>query len=131
MSFLLRWLFAALLVVATYNPTPLNYVDWVWQNYQSQMPVAVFCGTVLFIGYVIYLRATIRSIGLFGVILIAALVGSMVWVAYDKEWLTLANKTLNIWLGLLATSIILGAGMSWSIIRRAMTGQLDVDDWDE
>jgi len=28
MSFLLRWIFALILLVATYNPTPWNWIQW-------------------------------------------------------------------------------------------------------
>jgi hypothetical protein len=35
------------------------------------------------------------------------------------------------WIGLIALSLVLGIGMTWSIIRRAISGQLDVDEIDE
>ena len=38
---------------------------------------------------------------------------------------------LNVWLGILVMSLILGVGLSWSIVRRRLTGQADIDDVDE
>ena len=36
-----------------------------------------------------------------------------------------------IWLGLIALSLVLGIGLSWSHVRRRLSGQADMDDVDE
>lgn len=131
MGFVLRWLFAFGLLSATYNPTEWNYIRWTSANWQESASIAVLLGLLLFIGYVIYLRATLRSIGLFGMILILALVGALLWVAFDVGWISFENPTLNTWIGLVALSLVLGIGLSWSIVRRKLSGQADVDDVDE
>ncbi len=131
MGFVLRWLFAFVLLAATYNPTRWNYVQWVAQNWETQMSVVALAGLLLLIGYIIYLRATLRSIGLFGMGLVLALVGAILWVAYDFGWLDLQNPTLNTWIGLVALSFVLGIGLSWSHVRRALSGPSDIDDVDE
>ncbi|SPF81049.1 DUF6524 family protein [Pseudoprimorskyibacter insulae] len=131
MSFFLRWLFAFLLVALTYNPTPLNYVAWSISNWPAQMPLIALFGLLLLIGYIIYLRATLRSIGPFGMVLVLALVGALLWVLYDFGLLDLTNRTLSLWLGIFALSIVLGIGLSWSLVRRKLSGQADVDDVDE
>jgi len=87
-------------------------------------------GLLLLIGYIIYLRATLRSIGGFGMLLVLALVGALLWVLYDFGVLSLDNTGLNVWLGLLALSLVLGVGLSWSHVRRALSGQADMDDVD-
>ena len=130
MTFVLRWIFAFVLVVATYNPTQWNYVSWVSANFRDQMPLAVLLGLLLIVGYVIYVNATLRSIGVFGMLLIAAVVGALLWFFYDRGWLSLANGSLNTWIGLIVLSIILGIGMTWSIVWRRISGQLDVDETD-
>lgn len=131
MGLILRWLFAFALLAATYNPTEWNYVVWALENYREELPFAVLGGLVLLIGYIIYLRATLRSIGPFGMALVLALVGALLWVLYDLGLLTLDNSDLNTWLGLLALSLVLGVGLSWSHVRRALSGQSDMDDVDE
>lgn len=131
MGFFLRWLAAFLLLAATFNPGKFNFVGWSRANWPDQMPLIVFLGLLLLTGYIIYLRATLRSIGLFGMGLILALAGSLGWVLVDKGLLSLANPTLNTWLGLLALSFVLGTGLSWSLARRRLSGQADVDDVDE
>ena len=35
------------------------------------------------------------------------------------------------WLSLIVISLILAAGMSWSFLKRSLTGQLNVDDVDD
>ncbi len=131
MGFLLRWLFAFGLVAATYNPTAYNFTSWAMTDGQDQLSITVLVGLVLLVGYIIYLRATLRSIGAFGMILILALVGALLWVAYDFGLLDLQNRTLTVWIGIIALSLVLGIGLSWSIVRRKLSGQADVDDVEE
>ncbi|MEM6823945.1 MAG: DUF6524 family protein [Pseudomonadota bacterium] len=131
MGFVLRWVVAFVLLALTFNPTDLNFVRWSVTAWPTQMPLVILAGLVLFTGYIIYLRATLRSIGAFGMALIAALFGALIWVLIDYGVLTLQNRSLNVWLGLLVLSLILGIGLSWSIVRRQLTGQTDVDDIDE
>jgi len=128
MGFLLRWVFAFLLLAATFNPTQFNYVQWLRSYGSMNLSIAVLAGLVLLVGYIIYLRATLRSIGGFGMILVLALVGAGLWVLYDLGILRLQDPSMNVWLGLAALSFVLAVGLSWSIVRRALSGQADVDD---
>ncbi len=131
MGVFLRWLFAFLLLMLTYNPTDWNYVRWALENYEQFLSMTVLLGLVLIIGYIIYLRATIRSIGAFGMLLVLAVIGALLWVLYDLGLLDLENTDINVWLGIFAMSVVLGIGLSWSHVRRALSGQSDVDDVDE
>lgn len=126
-----RWLFAFGLLALTYNPTDWNYVRWSLANYEAHLSVAVLMGLLLTIGYIIYLRATVRSIGGFGMFLVLAVVAALLWVLYDLGLLALDNATVNVWLGIFALSVVLGIGLSWSHVRRALSGQTDIDDVDE
>ena len=131
MGFLLRWAFAFLLLAATFNPTDWNFVKWSRASFSDQMPLVVLFGLLLMVGYIIYLRATLRSIGALGMALVLAIVAALLWVLYDWGWLTLENTTQNTWIGLIALSIVLGIGLSWSHVRRKLSGQADMDDVDE
>ncbi|MEM9343650.1 MAG: DUF6524 family protein [Pseudomonadota bacterium] len=131
MGFLFRWLAAFALLALTFNPTEVNFVRWATRSWEAQTALVVLLGLLLTTGYIIYLRATLRSIGPFGMALIAAIFGALIWVLIDWGILRLDNPGLNVWLGLLAGSLILGIGLSWSIVRRHLTGQTDVDDVDE
>lgn len=131
MGFILRWGFAFALLAATFNPTQYNYAKWVMDFGGANLSIAVLAGLILLIGYIIYLRATLRSIGAFGMLLVLAVVGAGLWVLYDFEVLRLDNASFNVWLGLGALSFVLGIGLSWSHVRRALSGQADMDDVDE
>lgn len=131
MGFTLRWAFAFVLVAATFNPTPWNYVRWARDHLADQFPLAVLFGLILFVAYVIYVRATLRSIGGFGILLVTAIVAALLWVLYDWGWLSIDNAAQNQWIGIFAISVVLGIGLSWSFVRRSISGQYDVDDSDD
>ncbi|MEM7615581.1 MAG: DUF6524 family protein, partial [Pseudomonadota bacterium] len=127
-AFLIRWLAALVLVLATFNPTSLNYVNWARENWSTSTPMVALVGLILFVCYIIYFRATFRSIGLVGIGLVVALFAAMLWVLWDMGIISFENPTILTWLGLVVLSLIMGVGLTWSIIRRRLTGQMDVDD---
>ena len=81
-------------------------------------------------GYLVFLRATLNSIGIVGMVLILALVGALLWVLFSMNWLTFGNYAFNAWVVILALSLVLAVGMYWSVIWRRMSGQVDVDEVD-
>ena len=131
MAFLIRWLIAFVLLAATWNPTPYNYVRWATENWETQLPVTVLGGLILTVVYIVYLRATLRSIGPIGMALVAAVFAALIWVLIDWGWLQTGNSVVNQWLSILLASLVLGIGLSWSILRRRISGQVDIDDVDE
>lgn len=131
MGYLIRWLCAFVLLVLTFNPTSFNYINWAQTAYSGQLPIVVLLGLLLLVGYIIYLRATLRSIGVFGMALILAITGTLIWVLVDWNILSLSNQGLMTWIALFALSLVLGIGLSWSHVRRALSGQSDMDDMDE
>lgn len=131
MGILLRWLGALVLLTATYNPTPWNYVNWSMANGNTQLPLTLFLGLLLLVGYLVYVMATLRSIGGLGVLLIAAVFGAGLWVLYSWGFLNLQNHVLNTWLALLALSLILGLGLSWGILRQRLSGQTTVAETED
>ena len=128
MGFLVRWAIAFFLIAATYNPTQWNYVQCAVANFSDNLPMVTLFGLLLAVGYIIYLRATLRSIGVFGMGLVLAILAALAWVLYDLGWLDIRNAAFNLWLGNIAASLVLGIGLSWSHIRRAISGQSDMDD---
>jgi len=131
---LIRFLVAFALVFCTYNPHGWSYFDWV-QSYlnpvgdnQTSLPLLLLAGIVLIIVWTIYLRATMRSLGMFGLILAIAFFGVLLWLAIDfipsltEDMTILVDLVLVVFVGILTT------GICWSHIRRRITGQADVDD---
>ncbi|MFN3575639.1 MAG: DUF6524 family protein [Tabrizicola sp.] len=128
MGFLLRWFGAFLLLAAIFNPTSWNYVTWARSAWGEQTPLIVFTGLLLGVAAMVYLVATMRSIGLLGAAVIAAIFAAGLWVLTDWGLLGLDNSALNTWLVLIVLSLILGVGMSWSILRQRLSGQQTTDE---
>lgn len=129
-SFAGRWVFALALVLGTYNPTRFSYIGWITSDGFSIGPVVAIAGIALLIGWIIFLRATFMSLGWLGIILGAAFFGCIVWLLVDVGWLSLESPGSFAWVVLVLLSLILAVGMSWSHIRRRLSGQIDVDPVD-
>ncbi|MFV0275769.1 MAG: DUF6524 family protein, partial [Parahaliea sp.] len=85
-------------------------------------------GLLLLICWIIFLRATFLSMGWLGIILGAALFSCFIWLFIDLGWMSIGSTSALTWAALLLISLLLAAGMSWSHIRKRLTGQIDVDD---
>ena len=130
-SYLGRWVFAILLVFGTYNPSGYSYISWLLAEQTAFGPVVAIIGLVLLIAWIIYLRATFLSMGWLGVTLGVALFAAIIWLLVDVGWLSMDSTGIITYLALILLSLILATGMSWSHIRRRLTGQFDVDDMDD
>lgn len=129
-SFFVRWTIALVLVFATFNPTEYSFFHWAVRVNDDNLPLKVLAGIVLAILYVIFLRATFRSIGPLGMALAAALFGAILWVAIDFGLLSLSEPSAFAWVVLVILATVLAIGLSWSHVRRRVSGQADVDDVD-
>ena len=128
-NFLIRFLFAGLLVIGTYNPSTYSYTHWVLTGFPDSInAVSAFAGIILIIGWVIYLRATWNSLGPIGLLLALIFFGVFVWMIIDIGLLSTDNTSVLSWIILFIASAVLAVGMSWSHIRRRMTGQIDIDE---
>ena len=77
-GFVARWLAAFALVFITFNPTSYSYTNWlIAAGTDDDLPIKALAGILLLIAYVIFLRATWRSIGLLGLILVVLLFGAI------------------------------------------------------
>jgi len=126
----LRFLFALLIVFATYNPEGYSYFDWAIRNFSVE-PLKLVAGIILIIGWVVYVRATLRSLGAVGLILVSSLCAALLWLFIDWGWIAKDSSRVISYSALVIFSIILTVGMSWSHVRRRMSGQYDMDDVDE
>ncbi|HEY7774632.1 MAG TPA: DUF6524 family protein [Marinagarivorans sp.] len=123
--------FAFVLVVATFNPTGYSYFHWLKSLFPSLTPYVALAGIALLIGWAMFIRATFRSLGALGIGLAILLQGCLVWLFIDLGWFDWKNMNAMAWIALVIISVSLGIGMSWSHIRRRLSGQVDMDDVDE
>jgi len=126
----LRFLFALVLVMGTYNPTGYSFIHWLVRNFPAITPVIAVSGSLVIIGWAIYLRASLRSLGTAGLILAAVFFGCLLWLFVDIGWLQIGNMGMFSWVVLVILALIMAVGISWSHIRRRITGQVDTDDVD-
>ena len=130
-DFIARLAFAAVRVFGTYNPTDFSYASWVLAEGSEFGPVHAIVGIALLIGWIVFLRATFLSLGWLGVILFGALFAAIVWFFVDIGWLDLNSTSAISWVVLLLLALTLAVGMSWSHIRRQLSGVSPIDDVEE
>jgi len=130
LSLILRILAAAILVLLTYNPEGWSYYHWTIPNLPAFSVLKGFAGVSLLIGWVILLRATIASLGILGIILTIAFFGLAIWLLVDVIGLQANNLHVITYIIEAIIIAVLGVGVSWSHIRRRITGQVDTDELD-
>lgn len=125
-----RFIAAFALIAATYNPEGQSYYHWVVPSLPEFDAVKAFVGVLLLIGWTVFLRASTRSLGVFGFVLAAAFFGTLIWMGIDFEIIQRDNPRVITYVTMLALAGILTAGMVWSQVRRELSGQVDVGDID-
>ena len=130
-GFFARFLFAMVVVFLSYNPEGYSYFHWGVQNFLPLSPIKVIAGLLLIIGWVMFIRATLRSLGTVGLTLVTALCVAILWLVIDAGLIPEDSTRFFTYAALLIVTVILAVGMSWSHIRRRISGQIDTDDVDE
>lgn len=127
-GFGLRFAAALVLVYFSYNPSGWSYFHWVIDDLQNQLVAKLFVGVIVLIGWVVFIRATANSLGGIGFMLAAAFFGTLIWLLIDWGVLPAGSVHAVVYLSEFALAGILATGMSWSHIRRRMSGQVDTDE---
>jgi hypothetical protein len=134
-SFFIRLLFALLLVFLSYNPSGYSFYHWVKDSLLGDTfaitPPLAMSAVILAIGWTVYIRATLRSLGTLGLTLAFAFFAIIIWWLVDLGLLGVDSVPVMTHIILFLLAAILATGMSWSHIRRRMSGQADVDDIEE
>jgi hypothetical protein len=130
-GFALRAALALALVLLTFNPSGYSYVHMLATGFPQVTPLEIVLGIVLLIAWIVYLGATLKSIGVFGMMLAFALFAALIWLVVSWGWVTLSDTHVITWIGLVILALILAIGMSWSHLYRRWTGQATVDEVDE
>ena len=126
----LRFGAALLLIFATYNPAGYSYYHWAVVDWSNFDPIKALVGVVLLIGWTVFLRATGRSLGAFGLILALAFFAAVVWGLVYYGLIEVGSRRTVTYLAMFVLAGVLTAGMIWSMVRRRMSGQIDMDDVD-
>jgi uncharacterized integral membrane protein len=121
-----RIVLATALVLATYNPSGHSFYHWLTEPPAGITAVKTLLGVVLLIGWAVSLRTVHVALGSLGVLLGVALLAALAWVFVERRWLDLDTPSSVAWLALLILGTVLGLGLSWSLIRARLTGQVEV-----
>ncbi|MEP6834316.1 MAG: DUF6524 family protein [Gemmatimonas sp.] len=131
---LTRYLVALLLVYGTWNPEGYSYVDWVFgpilfgKAATAGLPAVKFLVGIVLVGaWAVFLNATRRSLGMAGAIISLAIVGGVIWLLMSLNVVHATSGRGIAHVVLIALSLLLCAGMSWSFISRRLSGQVDTD----
>ncbi|NNJ98078.1 MAG: hypothetical protein HKP12_13070 [Gammaproteobacteria bacterium] len=127
-SFLIRFIFATVIVFATYNPEGASYYDWIREEFPTFTVYKAFVGVLLIIGWIILIRATIGSLGAIGIILAVAFFGLLIWLMFDVFNIPTDSVRVVSYIIQVMIICVLSIGVSWSHIRRRISGQVDTDE---
>jgi hypothetical protein len=123
---LLRVVFAVALVLLTYNPSGHSFYHWALAPPPGITAIKAFLGILLLIGWVVCLRTAFVALGWLGVTLGVALLGTAVWLLVDMKMIDTTSPSVLTWIALVILGVVLGIGLSWSLIRARATGQIEV-----
>jgi hypothetical protein len=124
---LMRVAFALALVYLTFNPSGHSYFHWLADGFPSITPAKAIAGILLLGAWLFFVHSTFNSLGGLGVGLLVALFACIVWWMVGRGWLSVADRASMAWVVLGMLGIVLGIGMSWSLIRQKVSGQASVD----
>ena len=89
-----------------------------------------FLGVVLLIAWIILIRATLGSLGYLGILLAAVFFGLAIWLVIDVLGLSTDNFRVISYIIEIMLASVLSIGVSWSHVRRRISGQVDTDELD-
>ena len=127
MSVVARVVVAVLLVLATWNPSGWSYADWALRDTSTFDAVKAFVGVVLLAGWVFCLRAAWVSLGALGLVLVALLLATVVWMLVQFGIVAAGDQRMLLWVALVAIGIALGIGLSWARLRQRVTGEVETN----
>ena len=129
-GFFVRFAFALIVIFSTYNPEGLSYYHWATEALSDFSAFKAFVGVVLLIGWIILIRATLGSLGIIGILLATAFFGLAIWLIIDVLGLSTDNARVISYIIEVMLASVLSIGVSWSHVRRRITGQVDTDELD-
>jgi hypothetical protein len=120
-----RWLLAATVVFASYNPSGHSYWHWATEAGGS-MSLKVLVGIALLTLLAAIVRMAFVSIGYAGIALVLSLIMASMLFRAGLGWLVFEDIRITQVTILLWISTVLGIGLSWSFFQRRISGEKDV-----
>ena len=122
----IRIALAVALVVATFNPSGYSVVHWVATPPVAFTPGKTLAVLALAAAWIVCLRTAFIALGKWGLFLGVGIFAAFVWFLVDRDVLSLGGSAI-VWVALVVVGVLLGVGLSWSLIRAKTTGQIEVN----
>ena len=113
------------LVFITFNPSGYSLVHWLATPPVALSPGKALAASAVVIAWIVILRTAFIALGKIGVLLGLVLFATLVWFLVDRDVLSLTGSGI-VWVALVVVGVLLGVGLSWSLIRAKATGQIEV-----
>ena len=118
---LVRLLACLTLVFATWNPTGYCFIDWV--TGPAPLALKAVAGAVLVLSHILFARITWLSLGPAGLLFVVALLIAGLLTLWEFRIIDLWQRETRGYALLLLFSLVLLTGVTWSLMKRRVTGQ--------
>lgn len=112
------------LVLVTFNPSGYSLAHWLAEPPVAVTPGKALAALLLVIGWTICLRTAFIALGKIGVLLALGLFATVIWLLVDRQVFDPTGSAI-VWATLVVVGILLGVGLSWSLLRARVTGQIE------
>jgi Family of unknown function (DUF6524) len=104
-----------------------SFHHWALRDFAAITALKAFAGALLLVGWIVCIRTAFVSLGALGLLLSVLVLGTLIWMLQDYGIINPDNPSLLSWVMLIVIGIIFGIGLSWSLLRARVTGQVEVD----
>ncbi len=125
MTFLTRWLLAAILVFGAYNPSGYSCYHWIRQA-DAITSLHVFAAVLLVCGIVTLSRIAFLSLGYFGMTATVIATIMALTVGAGLRLFELADVRITAYTLLFWATLVLSVGTWWPFVQRRISGERDV-----
>jgi hypothetical protein len=127
-SILALFVYSALLVLGTYNPSGVSVWHWLSQatDWGRMWPVYVVVGLVLAGLWLLFLTSIHKSMSIGGISLIVLIVALLCYLPVHFDTVNVTQSSIA-WLVLCGLIVVVGFGGSFARIRFYLFGQRSVD----
>jgi len=109
------------LVFATWNPTGVNFLAWI----DGPAPIALkaSAAALLLLLHILFARITWLSLGGPGLLFLLTMLLTGVFTLSELGWIDLGRGRTWGYVFVTVSSLTLMAGVTWSLMKRRVTGQ--------
>ena len=128
LGFVVRWLMAFFLLLATYNPSGYSYYHWVIDPPTNDRLLQMIVGAFLVFCYFVAFDITRRALHTFGFVNVIIFCSLISWWIGREGWVDVERDSHLAMLVIGTISTILAIGMSYSHVHYRLGGVKQVEE---